>query len=155
MTRQTRSDMRRLRARRAMRSRPAPTSPLDLPRAAFGTTARITPAGEQFLTEPPELYRQHLSPYNPARWIGTDGATTRGYLALAESNGWPRRGMIAPLAIMLVGAALGIAQMAGALGERNGAWGMNFLSGLVIGGPLVLVSFATVRRLLRPAAGRS
>ena len=62
--------------------------------------------------------------------------------------------MIALLVILLVGAAVGIAQMVGALGARSGAWGLNFTYGLVIGGPLALLAFAIMRRVLRSAMGR-
>ncbi len=154
MARRNRSEERRRNARRAKDPQPLAASPPDRSRLSLGTTARITSDGEQFLTEHPELYQQSLSPYNPARWIGTDGATTRSYLALAESSGWPRRGMIVFLAIMLVGAVSGIAQMVGAIGARSGVEGLNFFYGLLLSGPLVLLSFAIARRLLRPTVGR-
>ncbi len=152
MAKLARSEGRRRRARRMRGSRTIAPSPLELPREAFGTTARVPTGGERFRAERPELHQQGLSPYNPARWIGTDGATTRGSLALSESRGWMRRGMIVLLLVMLLGAIGGVAQMAGALGARGGTWGQNFLFGLLFCGLFGTLTFAFARRLLRPAA---
>ncbi len=154
MAKQTRSAGRRQRAQHLRRAHPIVPAPLARSRSSLGTTAQIMPDGERFLAEHPELHQQSLSPYNPARWIGTDGATTRGYLALAESSGWLRRGMIVLLVIMLVGAVVGVAQMVGAIGARNGTWGQNFLFGLLGCGLFGTLTLALAWRLLRPAARR-
>ena len=154
MAKRTRSEERRRHARRAKHSQSLAASPLDRQRSSLGATARIMPDGERFLAEHPELHQQYLSPYNPARWIGTDGATTRSYLALAESSGWPRRGMIVLLVIMLVGAIVGAAQMVGAIGARNGMWGQSFLFGVLGCGLFGALTLALAWRLLRSTARR-
>lgn len=150
MAGQARSERRRQRARRARRSRTLAPSPLDLPRAALGTTERLPISGERFLAEHPEMERPFPSSYNPSAWPDPAHST----LAQGALRGWPRRGMIALMLFMLLGALVGVAQMAGALGARNGTWGQNLLFGLLICGLSGIQAFACARALPRPAARR-
>ncbi len=154
MARQARSEERRRRALRARRSRTIAPLLMDLPRTALGTTERIPASGERFLAEHPEANYPLPSPYNVGAWLDPARSITRGTLAVAGSPGWPRRGVIVLLLVMLVGAIGGVAQMVGAVGLWGGSGIQNFLFGLLFCGLFGLQAFAFARRLLRPSAVR-
>lgn len=86
--------------------------------------------------------RPFPSPYNPSACSDSARSPLRATLARGEVRGWPRRGMIALMQFMLLGALVGVAQMAGALGARNGTWEQNLLFGLLICGLSGIQAFA-------------
>ena len=148
MASRTRSEERRRRARRPQRSQTIAPSPMNLPRAAFGTTERVPTGGEQFLAEHPELGKPFSSPYNPYVWLDPARSPARVMVAQGEVRGWPRRGMIVVLRVMLIGIVGGVAQMVGAVSARSGIWGQAFLLGLLLLALSGLQAFAFARRLL-------